>query len=307
MYTEVMRKAMKESADKATFVDGDYYKPYFFDEPELKVIICGVCGKPKECYPYMPTEMCEGQPPKDKRIYPFGKPIKVTCLCDCDVDRKQKAEQEKHRKKTAAQRKMDCWGYVDGGGIFNRNTAMEHITFDAKDQNGKPKTKSNKHIEACKGYISTISQRLDENKGLFLCGKSGAGKTYAAICFANAVMDRMFKCQFREQWQITRLSQFDDNDRLEMKKLESCTFLVIDDFNPDKLNDYGREILFNLFDARIKRGLPTVFTSNATKSSILNPINDVDKRITDRIIQNCHIRENSEHNYRRKEEVSCNG
>ena len=293
MYTNVMRKAMNQTADKAVFVEGDFYKPYFFDEPDLKVIVCGVCGKEKECYPYIPTEICQGQPPKDKRKYPFGKPVKVACLCDCDVDRRKKAAQNAYREKTAAQRKMECWGYEDDDRVLHRNTAMEKITFENENT-----CWDNRHIKACKRYLSTISQRLEDGKGLFLCGRSGAGKTYAAICFANAIMERMFKCHFKEQWQITGLGQFDDSS--EIKKLESCTFLIIDDFNPDKLNDYGIELIFNLFDARIKRGLPTVFTSNVTEKSIRNPINSVDKRITDRIIQSCHIIEDSTHNYRRK-------
>ena len=294
MYAEAIRKAMDKAADKAIFVEGDYYEPYFFDEPDMKVIICGVCGKPKECYPYIPTEKCEGQPPKDKRTYPFGRPVKVSCLCDCDVDRKKKAEQRANIEKISAQRKMDCWGYVDAEGIFHRNTEMEKTCFENNSTYN-----DNKHIKACKKYMSTISQRLDDGKGLFLCGKSGAGKSYAAICFANAAMDRMFQTYFKEQWQITRLSQFDDKDKYELSKLESAAFLIIDDFNPDKLNDYGREVIFNLFDARIKRGLPTIFTSNATKNSIENPVNQVDKRITDRIIQSCHIIEDSTNNYRR--------
>lgn len=292
MYAEVMQRAMSNSKDCATFVDGDYYKPYFFDDPDLKVIICGVCGKPKECYPYIPTEICQGQPPKDKRTYPFGAPVKVACLCDCDVDKRNQESRKRLRNSVSTQRKYECWGYEDENGIVHHNTAMESITFE-----GRATENDNKHIKACKKYISTISQRLDDGKGLFLCGKSGAGKTYAAICFANAVMDRMFKCFFREQWQITGLSQYEN--KAEITKLESCTFLIIDDFNPDKLNDYGRELLFNLFDARIKRELPTIFTSNATENSIRNPLNAVDKRITDRIIQNCHVIEDSSHNYRR--------
>lgn len=285
---------MSNSKDCATFVDGDYYKPYFFDEPDMKVIICGVCGKPKECYPYIPTEVFEGQPPKDKRIYPFGVPVKVACLCDCDADKRSKAEKKNKTLQTALIRKRDCWGYDDEYGNIQRNYAMEKISFESRE------TKENTHIRACKKYISKMSQMLDEGKGLFLCGKSGAGKSYAAICFANAVMDRMFKAYFREQWQITKLSQFDNNDKFELNKLENATFLIIDDFNPDKLNDYGREVIFNLFDTRIKRKLPTFFTSNATKSSIENPINPSDKRIMDRIIQNCHIIDNSSNNYRRE-------
>lgn len=300
MFEETIRNTMNNCNDLAVFVEGDYYKPYFDDMPDSKVIICGVCGKPKECYPYIPMRIYPGgHPPADKRKYPFGKPVKVACLCDCDVDKLKKADRESQRVRYAAIRKTECWGYTDERGVLHRNYALENTTFDAKDNSGKPITNDNKHIKACKKYISTISQRLDDGKGLFLCGKSGAGKTYAAICFANAVMDRMFKCHFREQWQIANLSQFDDNDKSEMIRLESCTFLIIDDFNPDKLNDYGREVIFNLFDARTKRGLPTIFTSNATENSIRNPLNPVDKRITDRVIQNCHIIEDSTHNYRR--------
>lgn len=294
MFTQTIREVMANSGDKAIFNEGDYHSKYFYDDPDLKVIICGVCGKPKECYPYIPTEEYEGQPPKNKRIYPFGVPVKVACLCDCDVSKREKANRELLRDKVSVQRKYDCWGYVTEDGKERRNLTLENITFSNRGTKD-----NNKHIKACKKYISTISDRLDDGKGLLLCGKSGAGKTYAAICFANAVMDRMFKCYFKEQWQITKLSQFDDDDKLEIKKLETSTFLVIDDFNPDKLNDYGREIIFNLFDARIKRGLPTIFTSNATENSIKNPINPSDKRIMDRIIENCHIIEDSSHNYRR--------
>jgi len=297
MFEEIIRRAMNNSKDCTSFVEGDYYKPYFEDEPELKVIMCGVCGKPKETYPFISQGYSgEGRPPKDKRKYPFGVPVKVACLCDCDVDKQKKADKEQRREKTAIQRKIDCWGYEDEYGRIHRNPATENISFESKSTEN-----DNRHIKACKRYISTISQRLDDGKGLFLCGKSGAGKTYASMCFANAVMDRAFKCCFKEQWQITKLSQFEENDRSEIKRLESCTFLIIDDFNPDKLNDYGREIIFNLFDSRIKRGLPTVFTSNATEGSIRNPIHAADKRITDRIIQNCHIIEDSAKNYRRND------
>lgn len=288
-------KAMSNATDAAVFVEGDYYKPYFDDEPELKVIVCGVCGKPKECYPFISTVFGNsGKPPKDKRKYPFGIPVKRVCLCDCDVDKKKQTDKEMRNKKISAERKLDCWGYEDENGRLHRNDAMEKITFDSNNTKAE-----NKHIKACKKYISTISQRLDDGKGLFLSGKTGAGKTYAAMCFANAVMNRMFKCCFKAQWQIIGLSQYEDKDKLEMKKLESCTFLIIDDFNLDTLNDYGREVIFNLFDVRIKRGLPTVFTSNNTENNIGNPLNPVDKRITERIIKHCHIVEDSTYNYRK--------
>ena len=71
MFTKLVADIRSKSTDKALFVEGDYYKQYFDDIEDSKVIICGVCGKPKECYPYVQNGK--------ERVYPFGYPQKIKC------------------------------------------------------------------------------------------------------------------------------------------------------------------------------------------------------------------------------------
>lgn len=284
MFTKLMADIMSKNTDKALFVEGDYYKKYFDDMEESKVIICGVCGKPKECYPYVLNG--------DERVYPFGYPKKIKCLCDCEVDERRKNLKTEQLRKKALELKLNCWGYIDEYNQQQRNKSMEQITF--KDYT------ENKHIKACRRYLDTLSEQITNGKGLVLCGKSGAGKTIATMCLANALMDRGLQVIYKQCFQITTLSQYEDKQ--ELSAIENCKVLFIDDINFDNLNDCGRELLFNILELRIKRNLPTIITSNITKANIESPINQKDKRILDRFadINNYYIIEDSTHNYRKE-------
>jgi len=289
MYDAIMKNAVANAQDSAVFVEGDRYEPYFKDMPDLKVIVCGTCGKRKEAVPCIYGR--DGE-----RRFPFGKPVKVACLCDCETDNIRKTEKERQDKMQRRKRKLECWGFEDENGAMHRNSTSENVTFDSY------KTQENVYIKACKKYVATLSKRLEERKGMFLCGSVGSGKTYAAMCLANALTDRLFRVDFKEQWQIAKLGQYDELDRNEFTKLQSVRFLIIDDFNPETLNDYGTEQIFNLLDTRIKRNFPTIFTSNITSGSLAHPPKASYSRITDRIIHSCYIIEGNSHNYRRENE-----
>lgn len=289
MYDTIIKNAVANAKDSAVFVEGDRYEPYFKDMPDLKVIVCGTCGKRKETVPCIYGR-------DGTRRFPLGRPVKVACLCDCEADNIRKAEKERQSKMLRWQRKLECWGFDDESGATHRNSVSENITFSSY------KTRNNVYIKACQKYADSLSKRLEEGKGMFLCGKSGSGKTYAAMCLANALTDRLFRVLFKEQWQIAKLGQYDEPDRDEFTKLQSVRFLIIDDFNPETLSDYGAEQIFNLLDARMKRNFPTVFTSNITADSLKRPPKATYTRITDRIIQSCYIIEGNSHNYRRENE-----
>lgn len=293
MYDKIMKKALDSANKEGAFVDGDYYSPCFDDEPDLKVLHCGTCGKRKEFAPYIPVRPYPANEiaPKAERKYFYenGRVRIAAVPCACEQNEKKAQEKRVITFRRATERKLDCWGYEGDYGAKIRNRAMEKETFE--------KYQMNKHIKACIRYLEKLKEMFEQGQGLMLCGKAGAGKTAATMCLANAIMDRAFKVCYKQQIEIVSLSQYDDKSKLE--ELQSCTVLFIDDFNPDMLTDYGREVIFNLFEIRIKRNLPTIFTSNITKNGIENPINSKDKRIMDRIIQKCYIVEDSTNNYRR--------
>ncbi len=298
MYTNIMKNTISNANDKGVYVDGDYYAPCFNDEPKLEVLYCGQCKCRKEFYPYIPTVPYPDNEVAIKAHRKYfmddGKPYKVAVACKCQQDQRQKAEKAAMLKKIAFERKKECWGYVGDSGLIVCNKDMEMITFD--------KYKTNKHILKALGYVNTFGIRQKEGKGLILCGKSGAGKTIAAMCMANALLDKGVEVYFKQQFEITTISQF--NEKKQFERLQSCKVLIIDDINPDIMNDYASEIIFNLFETRIKRHLITCFTSNMRQAALEHPKKPSDKRLFDRILSNCYICEDSSNNYRR--EVKAN-
>lgn len=294
MFNEIITEtALKAREDKAEFCEGDYYKPYFADSEAYKVIICGKCGKPKESYPFVPkTPTEEGRRP----ILEGGRFIlpnddKCKCLCKCDEDERAKAEKYARMKSRSVQLKIDCWGYLDYSYAIPKKTRCPEL-----ETTEFIKYESNKHIKACKTYLKKLSSMMEQHKGLFLSGKSGAGKTIAIMCLANAIMDRGFSVRFKQQLEITSLSQYDDKDVIN--ELQNCSFLIIDDFNPYLANDYGIEVLFSLIDQRINRGKITMFTSNIPNKNFTTNEGDKNKRLLDRIKASCYFVDDSEKNYR---------
>lgn len=289
MYQNILQSAMKNAEDKAVFVEGDRYEPYFKDMPDLKVIVCGKCGKKKEVI------LCIYRRDGTRR-FPLGKPVKVACLCDCEADSIRKSERARADSILIKQKKMDCWGYEGTDGAIRRNTGLEQTTLSSY------KTEDNIYIKTVKRYLNTLSERIQEGKGLFLCGSPGSGKTYASVCLANALMDRLFDVRFINFWEVSTMDRYSNNYKTKLDEWSSIPFLFIDDFDLKKLDKNTDARIFPLLDTRIKRGVPTIITSNSPKEKLYEPCSEETKQITDRIIQSCYIIEGDSHNYRRENE-----
>ena len=295
MYDKIVKQALLAANDKGVFIEGDYYAPCFGDDDTLEVLYCGTCNHRKEFYPYYPSKPYPENEiaPKAERNYfkdENGNPWKVAVACECERNRMKEKERRGNLNRLVAERKLNCWGYLNEYGVMERNRAMEDFIFQ--------KYEANKHINKAIGYVNSFSERQKEGKGIMFIGKSGAGKTISGMCLANELMNRGIEVFFKQQFEITRLSQYEDKSIFE--QLERCKVLIVDDFNPEDLNDYGATILFNLYELRLKRKLITCFTSNIKKTALENPQKPKDKLLFDRIIANTYIVEDSSHNYRKE-------
>lgn len=286
MFDEVLKSLYEKNRKRRVkFVDGDYYDQCFFDQPELKVLYCGTCHEKKETWFYIPIKPYQGNEvaPKEERQLQFLVPVQ----CKCERNKKLKEEKQRKLNRKINENRLKCWGYMNSSGQWQRNNKMEQVVFEAYD--------INKHIKKAKSYFSTFLERQEEGKGIMFCGKAGAGKTIAAMCLANALLNSGVEVIFKQQFQIVGLNKFDD--KKEIEELGSCKVLIIDDFNEEQLSEYGIMMLLNLFELRIKRGLITCFTSNIKKEALENPCNAC-KPLDERIVANCYIVEDSSHNYR---------
>lgn len=302
MYEKIMQQAMaRQSSEYGVFNDGDYY----VDDEGTQILCCGVCGEKKQTMTFISTRSpdefnealeefaiahpdleefeCKKQfmnirPPKDKRK-DLGI-VGVPCKCQRDYkDRLTKAELSDKDIALIKKNKYECFP----------SPVLLKETFN--------KYSGNAHIDRAKGYVNKIGELLgDKKNGLVLCGCTGAGKTVAAICLANALLDRKFNVIFKIQQEITFVDYNDRNQLLN--SLINCGILIIDDLNLEMVNDTGREMLFFVIDGRIKRGKPIVVTSNHTKDAFKHPKSDANKRIFDRLNEVCYIVEDSTNNYR---------
>ena len=120
-------------------------------------------------------------------------------------------------------------------------------------------------------------QKLSEGwqwgpKGLGLIGASGAGKTRAACLIARRVWPELRSLCFLKATKLTRMAadKYSDDPREKdaAKQVINAAYrsklLILDDIGKGRLTPTAEEMLFDIVDERSERGLPIIWTSNAS-------------------------------------------
>ena len=135
--------------------DGDY-----IDDDGL--LRCGKCGERKE-----------------KNINIRGVQKKVSCLCRCGVENRKREMEEAARKDAESAAKR-----MRGASLMERR--FYESTFD----NAVITSENMKNMSICKKYADSFQKMEEKNQGLILWGDVGTGKSYAAACIANSLLDK---------------------------------------------------------------------------------------------------------------------
>lgn len=115
--------------------------------------------------------------------------------------------------------------------------------------------------------VSKIVDLLSKNKGVYLHGSIGSGKTHLMASIANDyARKKKMVCFVRMGQLLSELkSLFDDVEAYNrlMDGLLRCQLLIIDDIGAENVSSWGRDdILFNLLNTRMENQQLTCFTSN---------------------------------------------
>ena len=111
------------------------------------------------------------------------------------------------------------------------------------------------------------------NKGLYISGDLGVGKTYLCIALCNSLVKNGKKVSF------VKISDFfnemkatlGSNESLDRKinKIKNSEYLVLDDIGSESVSEFVRDdILFPILDYRLENNLITIFTSNLSKEDL---------------------------------------
>ena len=140
----------------------------------------------------------------------------------------------------------------------------ETILDNAKLKDIKPSKNRINIIKWIKNYYDSFDP-FETNKGLYLHGNFGTGKTFLIAALLNELKEKyLVRTEIVYVPELLRRLKEDLSlvgDRLYA--LETVDVLLLDDIGAEKVTDWGRdEIIGTIIQTRMNKGMPTFFTSN---------------------------------------------
>lgn len=125
-------------------------------------------------------------------------------------------------------------------------------------------------------------------KGLLFYGGVGTGKTFAAACIANALIDQGKPCLVTNFARLVgTIGGMYDGRQEYIDGLDRFELLVIDDLASERDTEYMGEIVHNVIDARYRSGKPLIVTTNLTLAELGNPTDVRRQRVYSRVLEMC--------------------
>ena len=144
----------------------------------------------------------------------------------------------------------------------------------------------------------SIKQR---DKGLYICGGFGVGKTYFASALANSLVANGSKVVFvKSNSFVTDMYTLLMNDSNAFERLlntiKNADYLIIDDIGTENVTAFSRDrLLYNILDYRMENKMCTIFTSNYDIKNLkahFDQLPDANaERLCERIVSLVDVRE----------------
>jgi len=217
------------------------------------LLYCGKCNDKKQC-----------------RITVSGREKIRWCLCRCQA----KAYEDRRKQERETEHRL----YIEGlraQGIQDKDALR--ASFE--------KAEDGPEIRTCQKYTGMFDQMYKTGSGLLLWGDVGGGKTFAAACIANALINKEIPVLMTS---FPRLlgAPFSERDEI-IRQMKNFRLLILDDLGVERGSEYAVETIYRVVDARYKSGKPMIVTTNLTMEQMKHPQSIEYARIYDRIREVC--------------------
>lgn len=207
-----------------------------------------------------------------------GKPAILPKLCKCREGanaKRQKEEEKRERRErieTARCKAITVPSY-------------RGYRFSADD--GKtPKT-----TEICKNYVRNFAEFSKTGQGLLLYGDVGTGKTFYALCIANALINREYRVLHTSLADVVKMAQDFDNAEAHFNRLMYKQCIVIDDLGTERATSFAEEQIYKFIDGCNTHNVALIVTTNYTPKELEAAAADTSDlthaRIYSRLLEKC--------------------
>ena len=247
MLDDIFTTLARRSAALAVPEEGDFMRD--------GLLHCGKCGKPKQC-----------------RVMLHGAsktPQVVGCCCDCTNEAYLRGKEEREREEKRLRIEA-----LRADGI--RDKSLTACRFDSSEMTDG--------LLKCKRYAEHWKEMQEQNSGLLLWGNTGTGKTYAAACIANYLIDCGTPAMVTNFPRILNAG-WDKQEIID--QMHYYPMVVIDDLDVERSTEYAMETVYMVIDERYKAKKPLIVTTNLTLEELCKPKNMDYRRIYERILELC--------------------
>ncbi len=161
---------------------------------------------------------------------------------------------------------------MDKENKYHENTFLYSIPEEIKSASINKIYKTDKARYNTIIWLTDFIKKYKENKnqkGLYLCGNFGSGKTYLIAAMLNELAKEGIKSAivFWPEYLNDLKSSFNSQIKTEFKtkyeKIKKAPLLLIDDIGAESVTPWARdEVLCPILQYRMEEKLPTFFTSN---------------------------------------------
>lgn len=273
---DVMRRIAQNGLDNQQRNLGDYVGPD-------GLLVCGKCGEPRQKVMAFPDPTDEEPDRKSDLV--------VTTMCRCEreeEERKEKAKQaEEDMKRIQKLRSASLMDEKFSGSTFDQFRLNKH--------NGR-------NLKLCRRYAERFDDMLEKNQGLLFWGNVGTGKSFAAACIANYLLDRkvpVIMTSFVKMLEVIQSGRDQESDILS--RFNYAKLVIFDDLGAERGTDYALEKVYNIIDSRYRKKLPMILTTNLTIDEMKDEVDMRYSRIYDRIFETCYPMQFSGPSWRKRE------
>ena len=204
---------------------GDY-------EDEEGLLVCGVCGEQRQKF------IDFAAPTEDDPNH--TKKLKVATMCRCEREVEERRKREKQNEEDMERiRKL------------KKASLMDEKLSGATFRNFKPTKYNARNLKLCQRYAEKFDLMLEKNQGLLFWGDVGTGKSFAAACIANYLLERkipVIMTSFVKLLEVIQASR--EEEPAILNRLGYAKLVIFDDLGAERGTDYALEKVYNIIDSR---------------------------------------------------------